>query len=322
MNLELPGVRMITNKVHSLQTTRSWNYLGLSSHYPTNLLLDANLGDGTIIGLLDSGFACSLIASMHTHKYSFECVSSSEMMTGIWPESEIFNDEGLGPIPNHWKGHCQSGQLFNGTTDCNKKLIGAKYYIDGLLAENKKPLNTTDDKEYISPRDGMGHGTHTSSIAAGSIVANASYKGLALGTLRGGAPRARIAMYKVCWNVGSKQQCSAADILKAFDEAIHDGVDVLSVSLASNIPLFPEVDEHDAISVGSFHAVAKGIPVVCSAGNNGPAAQTIQNTAPWIITVAATTIDRSFPTRITLGNNITILVQYKLLYKSITQICM
>jgi hypothetical protein len=91
--------------------------------------------------------------------------------------------------------------------------------------------------------------------------------------------------------------------LKAFDEAIHDGVDVLSLSIGSSIPLFSDIDERDSIATGSFHAVAKGITVVCGASNDGPSAQTVQNTAPWILTVAASSMDRAFPTPITLGNN-------------------
>ncbi|PQM36115.1 subtilisin-like protease SBT3.5 [Prunus yedoensis var. nudiflora] len=259
---ELPGViRVMPSHFYSLQTTRSWDYLGLSPSSPTNLLHDTNCGDGIVIGLLD---------------------------TGIWPESKVFNDEGLGPIPNQWKG--------------------AKWYIDGFLAENKQPFNTTDSPDFLSPRDVVGHGTHTSTIAVGSFVYNASYRGLGLGSVRGGVPRARLAMYKVCWNV-PRGQCSSADILKAFDDAIHDGVDVISVSLGTQLPLFSEVDDRDTISIGSFHAVAKGIPVVCAAANEGPSAYTVENTAPWILTVAATTIDRSFPTPITLGNNLTILGQ-------------
>ncbi|KAL5551492.1 hypothetical protein UlMin_001668 [Ulmus minor] len=281
---DLPGViRVIPNQLHNLQTTRSWDYLGLSRYSPQsrNLLQEFNLGDGIIIGLLD---------------------------TGIWPESEIFNDEGLGPIPTRWKGKCESGQSFNSTTNCNKKLIGAKWFIEGFLAENRQPFNTTASPDFSSARDAIGHGTHTSTIAGGSFVFNSSYKGLGFGVVRGGAPKARIAMYKVCWNV-PRGQCSSADILKAFDEAIHDGVDVLSISLGTNIPLFQEVDERDGIAVGSFHAVIKGIIVVCAAANDGPSSHTVQNTAPWILTVAASAIDRSFPTGITLGNNLTILGQ-------------
>lgn len=136
---------------------------------------------------------------------------------------------------------------------------------------------------------------------------NVSYKGLGLGSVRGGAPCARLAIYKVCWDLLGGQ-CSSADILKAFDEAIHDGVDVLSLSIGYSIPLFPDVDERDGIATGSFHAVTRGITVVCAAANDGPSAQTVQNSAPWIITVAANTIDRTFPTPIILGDNKTLLV--------------
>lgn len=116
-------------------------------------------------------------------------------------------------------------------------------------------------------------------------------------------------MYKVCWNVPSPAQgCTAADILKAFDEAIYDGVDLLSLSLGSDVPVFSDVDPREGIALGSFRAVARGIPVVVAAGNAGPHAQTVVNTSPWVLTVAATTMDRMFPTKITLGNNVTILV--------------
>ncbi|KAJ9706398.1 hypothetical protein PVL29_001753 [Vitis rotundifolia] len=267
---DLPGVvHVIPNRLHKRQTTRSWDYLGLSSQSPSNLLHETNMGDGIIIGLLD---------------------------TGVWPESEVFNDEGLGPIPSRWKGGCVSGELFNAATDCNRKLIGTRWYIDGFLAENEQPFNTTENPDYLSPRDSIGHGAHTSTIAGGSFVVNASYQGLGLGIVRGGAPRARIAMYKVCWNVAAGQ-------------SIHDGVDVLSMSLGSDIPLFSEVDERDGIAIGSFHAVVKGMTVVCGASKDGPSTQSVQNTAPSILTVAASTIDRSFPMPITLGNNMTILCQ-------------
>ncbi|XP_058085387.1 subtilisin-like protease SBT3.9 [Magnolia sinica] len=277
---EFPGVVHVTpNRFHKPHTTRSWDFLGLDLHSQTNLLSGSNMGDGVIIGVVD---------------------------TGIWPESESFNDKGLGPVPSRWKGVCQSGQRFN-STNCNRKLIGARWYIKGLQAELGKDLNITG-VDYLSPRDGEGHGTHTSAIAAGSLVENVSYKGLGIGTARGGAPKARLAMYKVCWSTTLSNFCStSADILKAFDDAIHDGVDVLSLSLGpSPLSLYFDVDERNGIAVGAFHAVAKGITVVCAAGNDGSVAQTVSNTSPWVITVAASSIDRAFPTVITLGNNRTI----------------
>ncbi|OAP17247.1 hypothetical protein AXX17_AT1G33690 [Arabidopsis thaliana] len=281
---ELPEVlHVIPNRFYELQTTRTWDYLQHTSKHPKNILNQTNMGDQVIIGVVDSG---------------------------IWPESESFNDNGLGPIPKRWKGSCVSKQSFNGSTVCNRKLIGAKYFINGFLGADESNWDTTENPEYISPRDFDGHGTHVAATAAGSFVPDTSYLGLGRGTARGGAPRARIAMYKACWHlVTGATTCSAADLLKAIDEAIHDGVDVLSISNGFSVPLFPEVDTQDGVAVGAFHAVAKGIPVVCAGGNAGPSSQTISNTAPWIITVAATTQDRSFPTFITLGNNVTVVGQ-------------
>ncbi|TQD98978.1 hypothetical protein C1H46_015448 [Malus baccata] len=53
---ELPGVvRIIPNRLHKLETTRSWDFLGLSPHSPSNILPKSNMGDGVIIGVLDTG---------------------------------------------------------------------------------------------------------------------------------------------------------------------------------------------------------------------------------------------------------------------------
>ncbi|KFK31853.1 hypothetical protein AALP_AA6G166900 [Arabis alpina] len=280
---DLPGVvHVIPHSFYKLSTTRTWDYLGLSAANPKNLLNETNMGEQMIIGIID---------------------------TGVWPESEVFNDNGIGPVPSHWKGGCESGEMFN-SSHCNKKLIGAKYFINAFIASHES-FNSTESLDFISPRDFDGHGTHVATIAGGSYVPNISYKGLAGGTVRGGAPHARIAMYKACWYLDNLDitTCSSADILKAMDEAMHDGVDVLSISLGSDVPMYPETDVRDGITTGAFHAVLKGITVVCSGGNDGPEAQTVTNTAPWIVTVAATTLDRSFATPITLGNSKAILGQ-------------
>ncbi|KAJ7967255.1 Subtilisin-like protease [Quillaja saponaria] len=273
---DFPGVvHVIPNKILSLQTTRSWDFLQVKPHVKNGVLSKGKSGIGTVIGIMD---------------------------TGTWPESDSFRDEGMGKPSPHWKGICQEGENFN-DSHCNRKIIGARWYVKGYEAEFGK-LNTSDGVEYLSPRDASGHGTHTSSTAAGTLIENVSFMGLAKGLARGGAPSAWLAIYKVCWSTGG---CSSADILAAFDDAIFDGVDVISASLGSTPPLSTYVD--DVIAIGSFHAVAKGISVVCSAGNSGPYPQTVINTAPWIITVAASTIDRAFPSIITMGNNQTLLGQ-------------
>ncbi|KAK6130908.1 hypothetical protein DH2020_035344 [Rehmannia glutinosa] len=113
--------------------------------------------------------------------------------------------------------------------------------------------------EFTTPRDGSGHGTHVASTAAGRPVFDASYYNLTRGTARGGAPGSRIAVYRVCTN-DKITKCHGSAILKAFDDAIADGVDVLSLSLgpSSIMPHF----SNDPIAIGAFHAVEKGIIVV------------------------------------------------------------
>ena len=54
-----------------------------------------------------------------------------------------------------------------------------------------------------------------------------------MGTARGGVPLARIAVFKVCWSDG----CDDAGALKAFDDAIADGVDIISASFGPRIPV-------------------------------------------------------------------------------------
>jgi subtilisin family serine protease len=76
-------------------------------------------------------------------------------------------------------------------------------------------------------------------------------------------------------------------------------VDVLSISLGGNTGR--RFDE-DPVAIGAFGAVSKGVIVVSAAGNNGPNSGSITNDAPWLLTVAAGTVDRSFGAEVRLGN--------------------
>ncbi|XP_020599358.1 LOW QUALITY PROTEIN: subtilisin-like protease SBT1.2 [Phalaenopsis equestris] len=248
-----------------LHTTYSYKFLNLAGTAGSpGLWTGSKFGRGAIIGVLD---------------------------TGVWPESPSFSDHHMPPIPSRWKGSCQIGENFN-STNCNRKLIGARFYSKGHRANS--PAAGTAAFEYISPRDAHGHGTHTSSTAGGASVSGASVLGAGAGTATGMAPGAHIAVYKVCWYNG----CYSSDILAGMDDAVHDGVDVLSLSLGGfPMPLF-----EDSIAIGSFRAVERGVAVVCAGGNNGPAASSVANEAPWITTVGASTMDRRFPAAVRLAN--------------------
>ncbi|KAL8064353.1 hypothetical protein ABFX02_01G084000 [Erythranthe guttata] len=194
--------------------------------------------------------------------------------TGIAPGHPSFDDKDMPPPPAEWKGKCE----FNSST-CNNKLIGARNLVSGPT----RP-----------PVDDEGHGTHTASTAAGNFVQGANVFGMANGTAVGIAPRAHLAMYKVC----SEDGCAEADILAAMDAAIEDGVHVLSLSLGGGSADFFA----DGIAIGAFAAIQKGIFVSCSAGNSGPFNASLSNEAPWILTVGASTIDRRIVATAILGN--------------------
>ncbi|ESQ31193.1 hypothetical protein EUTSA_v10005646mg [Eutrema salsugineum] len=252
-----------------LHTTFSPQFIGLDSNSGTWPV--SNYGVGTVIGIID---------------------------TGIWPDSPSFHDDGIGSVPSRWKGKCE----FNTSSSCNKKLIGARVFNEGLFANNPNLRGTKID-HYSSPYDTIGHGTHVAAIAAGNHVKNASYFSYAHGTASGIAPHAHIAMYKAAWEEG----IYSSDVIAAIDQAIRDGVDVISLSLGLSIDN-DDGDvglEDDPIAVAAFAAIQKGVFVVASGGNDGPYYWSLINGAPWMMTVGAGTIGRQFQGILTLGNGVT-----------------
>ncbi|CAN1186198.1 Subtilisin-like protease SBT4.8 [Linum perenne] len=177
--------------------------------------------------------------------------------------------------PAKWKGRCE----FNSSV-CNNKLIGARNYVPTVS----------------QPFDDNGHGTHTASTAAGSPVEGASFYGQLNGTAVGIAPKAHLAVYKACSRLG---KCKESDVLAAMDAAVEDGVDVLSLSIGyGSLPF-----HQSPAAIGAFGAMQKGVFVTCSAGNRGPRISSLSNEAPWILTVGASTVDRSVRATVRLGNS-------------------
>lgn len=292
------GVASVTKD--TLRTVRdernSTDYLGLSGYHGVWSRLGGadDAGRGVVVGMLDSG---------------------------IWPESPSFAGEPLRGAKRTkssqrgdrdpytptisgntitmrksdggtFTGICEAGEKF-AVSDCSTKIVGARSF--GTTWLSKVPADQRAD--YVSPRDGDGHGSHTASIAAGNVGVRATVDGRDFGTISGVAPAARIASYKVLWEAKDASQSGAydSDVLDAIDAAISDGVDVINFSVSS-------VDNPAAPVQLAFLAAARaGIFVAASAGNSGPAASTVQSTSPWVTTVGAHTIAPYYGT-VTLGD--------------------
>ncbi|GJN12141.1 hypothetical protein PR202_ga30395 [Eleusine coracana subsp. coracana] len=203
---------------------------------------------------------------------------------GIDPRHASFSDAGMPPPPpGKWRGGCDFGGA-----PCNNKLIGGRSLTPGE------------------------HGTHTSSTAVGAPVSHARLLRTDVGTASGMAPRAHLAFYEVCFD----EECPSTKQLVAMERgAFVDGVDVISISAGDDTqkPFY-----QDLTAVGSFSAVASGgVFVSTSAGNGGPDEATVTNCAPWVLTVAASTMGRRVVSRVKLGNGLVLHGQTMGRYKAV-----
>ncbi|CAI6009514.1 unnamed protein product [Closterium sp. NIES-65] len=253
----------------SVQTIHTPQFLQLPSRVWPSVGGRTKAGNGMIIGIVD---------------------------TGIWPEHPSFSDKGYPPVPPRWRGKCTTTSDFKG---CSKKIIGARYFAEGLVASGGVVDPST---EYLSPRDASDHGTWCAGAAAGNPV-KVSGGGVQFGTASGMAPRARIAVYKAIWVQGKLAVGSDSDVFAAVDRAVADGVDVLSMSVAIN-------EETYFKHLAMLRAARAGVFVSLVAGNSGPPPaspklyRTLTNLSPYYITVAASTSSQAWPpqARLSLGN--------------------
>jgi len=249
-------------------------------------------GEDVIIGVIDSG-----VAPKHPALKDLREADRPRLCQGDWAENSLLgrwlchrferrDDVLLFEPPEAWNGICQSGEDFE-ATDCNNKLIGARYFIAG--AEASGPI---DEGEIRSARDVDGHGTHTATTAAGNRV-KASIFGTSIGRIEGIAPRARIAVYKACWLRPDDQRasCNTSDLANAIDAAVADGVDIINYSVGSSLTRVTAPDD-----VALMGATKAGVFTVVAAGNEGPNLGTIGSPAggPWVITAAASSRDGKF----------------------------
>ncbi|GAY45976.1 hypothetical protein CUMW_093460 [Citrus unshiu] len=259
---------VIEDQRRQLHTTRSPQFLGLRNQQ--GLWSESDYGSDVIIGVFD---------------------------TGIWPERRSFSDLNIGSIPSKWKGVCQVGVKFT-AKNCNKKIIGARFFSKGHEAAGGSAGPIGDCRVHVAAGRRWSWDPHGVD-PAGRHAFRASMEGYAAGVAKGVAPKARLAVYKVCWkNAG----CFDSDILAAFDAAVNDGVDVISISIGGGDGISSPY-YLDPIAIGSYGAASRGVFVSSSAGwNDGPNGMSVTNLAPWIVTVGAGTIDRNFPAEVRLGD--------------------
>jgi len=246
-------------------------------------------GEGVVIGVIDSG-----IAPEHPALADTKEADRPRACRSNWGENSLLGkwlcrrftkreDTLVFEALEDWHGVCESGERFE-KTNCNNKLIGARFFIDGAQASG--PI---DDGEIRSPRDADGHGTHTATTAAGNRV-KASIFGTFIGRVQGVAPRARVSVYKACWlRPGDlRATCNASDLAGAIDAAVADGVDIINYSVGSSLLKITAPDD-----LALLAATRAGVFTVVAAGNEGPNPGTIGSPAggPWVLTAAASSRD-------------------------------
>jgi subtilisin family serine protease len=277
------------DEIRPMATSHSPVFLGLFDAEDGLRSAEGLDGEGIVIGIIDSGIAPEHPALRDTREADRPrlCRSSwaEATLLGKWlcrryrkmPDVLVFDE------PEDWNGACVAGERFE-ITDCNNKLIGARWFIDGALETG--PI---DDDEIRSPRDADGHGTHTATTAAGNRT-SASIFGTLIGSVEGIAPRARIAAYKACWlrPGDTRASCNTSDLARAIDAAVADGVDVIGYSVGSSLTRVTAPDD-----VALMAATKTGVLAVVAAGNEGPNLGTIGSPAgaPWVITAAASSRD-------------------------------
>ena len=263
--LAVPGVVAIQKDTLNQPQDDNTSFIGATNVWPT-LGGQDNAGSNVVVGVID---------------------------TGVWPESPYFIDRGL-PAPPHPLSfyHCDFGDgsdtaHLGPTFACNNKLIGAYNFTQTYMS-----IQNSDGQEFCnntthvcSARDSEGHGTHTSTTAAGDRVDHAMLYGVERGPASGIAPGAHVIMFRVCLVNG----CFGSDSVHAVQQAIHDGVNVLNFSISGGAS--PYTDPVELAFLDAFNA---GISVNASAGNSGPGAATSDHGGPWTTTVGASTGPRSF----------------------------
>nr|GMD82282.1 subtilisin-like protease SBT2.5 [Ipomoea batatas] len=264
------GVRGIYEDIKMEKlTTHTPDFLGIPDTVWPRLGGPSVSGEGVVIGMID---------------------------TGINPFHASFSPEEYNGRPRttrKFTGKCITGDNFPATA-CNGKIVGAQYFARAAIAAGDFNVS----RHYASPFDADGHGSHTASTAAGNyhipVIANRFNYGYASGM----APGAGIAVYKALYSFGGYM----SDVVAAVDQAVEDGVDILSLSVGPSSVPSGDSAFLNVLEVQLLFATRAGVLVVQAAGNGGPSSRSMLSFSPWVTSVAASTTDRRYTNSIVLGN--------------------
>ncbi|MEV7646781.1 S8 family serine peptidase [Arthrobacter sp. NPDC089319] len=254
-----------------------------------------NAGKGTVVGVIDTGYypESDFLAGEEVKPLRGKAKVGEPYLTADGKIAMLKADGST------FLGECQPGQEGSGFdgTECNSKVLSARYYADDFL--RTVPAQNRNPKESISPLDIASHGTHTATTAAGNSEVTQTVAGRDFGTGNGVAPAAKVSVYKTCWedNDEATGGCYTSASVDAIEQAILDGVDVLNYSISGN-----NNSVLDPVSVAFLSAAEVGIFVSASAGNAGPGPTTVNHSAPWVTTVAASTFSNELQGTVELSD--------------------
>ncbi len=230
-----------------------------------------NRGAGVVIGIIDSG------ANMASPAFADPSPDGYDHINPLGGTTRLgWCNAGIGPV----------------TETCNDKIIGTWDFVDTEPASGQCLAGTYRETPGVG--DENGHGSHTASTSGGNpwtaVVPNGN--GLTA-RISGVAPQAALVIYDACYSCSTSQGptglCPNTSTAASVNRAVADGVvDVINYSIGGgNSPW------SDTVSLAMLAAQNAGILVSASAGNSGPAANTLGHREPWTMTVGASTHDRA-----------------------------
>jgi Subtilase family/Fibronectin type-III domain/Peptidase inhibitor I9/PA domain len=286
-----------TDSVPTVGPHATSEFLGLTHHgQPVHGWNPKTAGKGVVVGVIDSGIwpeNPAFAGNRLKHRKHVTRQHPGPIFVGHSHDTAFRKGDG-----HAFRGTCQPGQRFKANT-CNSKVISARYFDAGFLQTT--PRNQWSPAEFKSARDGVGHGSHTSSTAAGDYGVKAKLFHQGVGRITGIAPAAKIATYKALWSTAAdptEASGATSDIVAAIDKAVADGVDVINYSVG---PAGGDNDIIDPVAVAFLNAASAGVFVAAAGGNDGPAPATVSNVSPWVTTAAASTWQNPDGT-VVLGN--------------------